>query len=130
MVKPSLNREELAETMAFCLDQRICFRVTGREETDLVKEVADRLGFAPFKVQELEKGEVAFFIGPFGTIIFGQVVEKDGPLAVWKGLDNNKNARFCTITSAIYRRIPRDAHDCYMVWARRNRPDRTEKNQA
>jgi len=93
--------------------------VTCREESEMVKEVALRLGFKTFKVQELEKNETAFFLGPFGIIIFGRIIEKEGPVAVWKGFDTNKTSRHCTITSAVYRRIPKDCHEAYMVWAKR-----------
>ncbi len=105
--------------MAYCLSNQVCFQLSCREEADLVKEVARRLGFEAFKVDELAKGEEAFFIGPFGTVIFGRIGEKSGPVSVWRGFDNNRSARYCTITSAIYRRIPRELLDAYLLWARR-----------
>ncbi len=114
-----LDRQRLKETIAYCLDHAVCFTVSKKEECDLVREVALETGFRPYLVHELEKGEEAFFIGPFGTIIFGRVIEKAETVTVWRGYDKNKTSRHCTVTSAIYRRIPRDAYDAYKVWARR-----------
>lgn len=116
------QRAGLEEIVVYCLENLVCFQVTCREEENLVRQVADRLGFRPRRVHELDKGRTAFFIGPFGTIIFGRIIEKSGPMAVWKGLDNNKTSRHCTITSAVYRRIPADCHQAYMVWARDHEP--------
>ena len=115
----TLDRDSLIETVTYCLENGLCFTVSKKEECNLVREVARKTGFVDFMVQELEKGEEAFFIGPFGTILWGRIVEKTGPVAVWKGNDRNKVSRCCTITSAIYRRIPRDLYDSYKVWARR-----------
>lgn len=114
-----LDQAKLEETIGYCLDRGVCFTVKGREQCLTVQEVARKLGFFPFLVHELEQGEEAFFIGPFGTILFGRVIEKQGSVAVWQGSGGNKTSRCCTVTSAIYRRVPRDLHDNYKVWARR-----------
>lgn len=114
-----LDPERLRQTILYCLDRGMCFTVSCRDECDEVRQVALAAGYQPFLVHELEKDEEAFFIGPFGTIIFGRVVDKRENIAVWRGHDKNKTSRHCTITSAIYRRIPKDAYDSYKIWARR-----------
>ena len=122
-----LSQAELEEAFAFCLEHRICFKVPQAEEIERLKRTALKLGFKPYRVDQLAKGQEAFFIGPFGAIIFGRIVERIGPIAVWKGLDSNKTSRHCTITSAVYRRTPRDLIDRYLVWARLVKNDQTSR---
>lgn len=122
-----LSQAELEEAFAFCLEHRICFQVPQPEEIERLKETACKLGFKPCRVDQLAKGQEAFFIGPFGAIIFGRIIERVGPVAVWKGHDSNKTSRHCTITSAIYRRTPRDLIDRYLVWAKQEPIDRTSR---
>lgn len=114
-----LDERKLEETITYCLDNGLCFTVSGAEQCLAVRQAAERMGFMPFLVHELDKGEEAFFIGPFGTVLFGRVISKQGTVAVWQGNGSNKTSRCCTVTSAIYRRIPRDLHINYKIWARR-----------